>query len=306
MTPWAFVAQSGAEPGGLVYWIDRLARAPISAVVLFAAVCTLVRLAVHPVLMTVQLHKRGPGYWVARFANEVSDALVYAVIVVALLLRPFVVQTFFIPTGSMIDTLLIHDYIVANKFIYRTSEPKRGDIVVFKPPKHGLLPGQGDTDYIKRLVGTPGDVVEIRDNKLYLNGKPQEEPYVTFTYTDLMHGQIGTTPMPKSEWPSVRIPDFKLIDYEGHMIPVLSFGIEVNSESTGTAPVFQVESQESPMAQALRQAPPAKIPKGYFLMMGDNRNGSYDGRSWGLVPRSQIIGRSELIWFPMSRWRVTR
>lgn len=302
----SYLAQSGVEPGGLIYMIDRVARAPLSLIVLFAGLCTLVRLAVHPVLMRTPVHQRGLGFGLARLVNEFSDAVVYAAIVVFMLVRPFGIQTFFIPTGSMIDTLRLQDYIVANKLIYRTQEPKAGDIVVFKPPKVGLLEGQGDTDYIKRLIGVPGDVIEIRDNQLYRNGKPANEPYVTYTYPTSLYGPIGTVPMPKEERDQIRLADFKLVKKGEQYVPVQNYGLEVNSAVTGTAPVYRVESQDGDDAEFLRRAKPAAIPAGYYLMMGDNRNGSYDGRAWGLVPRSSLIGRSEFIWLPVSRMRQTR
>jgi signal peptidase I len=70
------------------------------------------------------------------------------------------------------------------------------------------------------------------------------------------------------------------------------------------APDFQFDDQR--LGMSFKDAPAVKVPKGYYLMMGDNRNGSFDSRGWGLVPRESIIGRSEVIWLPFSRWRLTR
>jgi signal peptidase I len=95
----------------------------------------------------------------------VSFALVFGFV------RPFVMEAFWIPSGSMIPTLEIGDRVLVNKFIYRFTEPKRGDIVVFTSvddPKE---------DLIKRVVGLPGDEIAVRGGKLFLNGKPQKEPY---------------------------------------------------------------------------------------------------------------------------------
>jgi signal peptidase I len=95
----------------------------------------------------------------------VSFALVFGFV------RPFVMEAFWIPSGSMIPTLEIGDRVLVNKFIYRFTEPKRGDIVVFTSvdnPKE---------DLIKRVVGLPGDKIAVRGGKLFLNGKPQKEPY---------------------------------------------------------------------------------------------------------------------------------
>jgi signal peptidase I len=117
--------------------------------------------------------------------REYTEAILVALIL-ALFIRTFVIQAFKIPSGSMLNTLLIGDHILVNKFIYGIKnpfngntwiplkEPERGDVVVFKYP---LNPEQ---DYIKRVVGVEGDKVEIKDKKVYINGEPQKEPYTIF------------------------------------------------------------------------------------------------------------------------------
>ena len=114
--------------------------------------------------------------------REYAEALVIAIIL-ALFIRTFVVQAFKIPSGSMIETLNIGDHILVNKFIYgikipftdevliTISQPKRGDVIVFKYPQ------DESKDFIKRVVGEPGDVVEIRNKQVYVNEKPLDEPY---------------------------------------------------------------------------------------------------------------------------------
>ncbi len=299
---WSLLAQAG-QPQGLVFWIDRVARAPLSKVLIFALICTVVRISVFPFLKRTPIHLRTGVYSWAKIANELCDALVYAGIAVFMLIRPFVIQTFFIPSGSMIDTLRIHDYIVANKFVYRVSEPEHGDIVVFKPPKRALHPGQSDTDFIKRLIGKPGDLIEIKNKKLYRNGSPVDEPYVDYTETSFgMGSEPMSTPLPRERWDEVSIPDFKLVEYKGQVWPVQMQSGLVNV--AGVAKEYQ--TTDVAVMQALQGLPAAKIPAGYYLMMGDNRNGSFDSRGWGLVPRDSIIGRSEFIWLPVARWRATR
>jgi signal peptidase I len=102
--------------------------------------------------------------------RETIEAIVVA-FVLALLIRTFVVQAFKIPSGSMLPTLQIGDHILVNKFIYWFTDPKRKDIIVFKYPR------DKKRDFIKRLVGLPGETVEIKDQKLYINGKLMDEPY---------------------------------------------------------------------------------------------------------------------------------
>jgi signal peptidase I len=117
--------------------------------------------------------------------REYIEAILIALLL-ALFIRTFVVQAFKIPSGSMLNTLLIGDHILVNKFIYGIKDPfsgntwipvkkpGRGDIVVFKYP---LNPSQ---DYIKRVVGTEGDQIEIKNKKVYVNGEPQDDSYAIF------------------------------------------------------------------------------------------------------------------------------
>jgi signal peptidase I len=296
----ALLLAQQAEPSQAVQMMDRVARAPLSTIVIFAAVCTAVRLALWPVMKSTPPHQRTGLFKTARFVNEMADALVYAAVVVFMLVRPFGIQTFFIPSGSMIDTLLVNDMIVANKWVYRTSEPKAGDIVVFRPPQYALNPGQSDTDFIKRLIGVPGDVIEWRDKTLYRNGAKVDEPYVD--YTDGPSGNV----LPAADWPSVPQADFKLVKDGDRLIPLHYVGEFANQPGTifGTVEPFAAKNDEE--ARRWVALPAEPIPAGHYLFMGDNRNGSSDGRFWGLIKREAIIGRSEAVWFPFNRMGRTR
>jgi signal peptidase I len=283
--------------GGFIYWVDKVARTSLSTIVLFAAVLTFVRLALLPLLRNTPKHARGSGFGFARFVNETCDALIYASIVVFMLVRPFGIQTFHIPTGSMLQTLYEKDFIVANKAIYRYTDPKVGDIVVFHPPDTAFGPGEPQTDFIKRCVGVPGDVIEMKDLKLYRNGKPVEEPYVWLhSMQDFDTGAY--LPLPKDQWPALaeNFPDFKLVEVDGRVVPLLYKGTSANYGTFATVPEFR-----DPGDDAWIDLPAAPIPDGYYMFMGDHRNGSSDSRVWGLVPRENIIGRSEFIILPFSR-----
>jgi signal peptidase I len=118
-------------------------------------------------------------------AREYFESIVIAVIL-ALFIRTWVVQAFKIPTGSMEENLLVGDHLLVNKFMFGptawslerallpTEEPGRGDVVVFKYPE------EPDRDFIKRIIGLPGDTIEIRDRRVYVDGAPVDEPYVHF------------------------------------------------------------------------------------------------------------------------------
>jgi signal peptidase I len=269
-------------------FIDHLARTPLSNVIIFVGICTVLRIILAPAIAKIPPFRRGTGYTALRIMNEAIDAIVYAGVFVFLIIRPFCVQAFKIPSGSMLDTLQINDYIVANKAIYRYTDPKDGDIVVFRPPVIACQPDQldadhqVDVDFIKRCIGVPGDIIEIRSGTLYRNGKAVQEPYIR-------------------EKPN---EDFKLVLYNGQYWPLSMSGDKVNDNPQLTAVPFQVVN-DYPKMQQLLALKPAPIPKGFYLFMGDNRNNSFDGRAWGLEPRDDIIGRSEFIWMPISRWRST-
>lgn len=292
-----FLAQS--EPGGVQQTIDKLARTPLSQIIVLVVVCTVLRFGMASFLEKTPKHKRLGSYAVARFFNEFLDAVIYAGVFVFLVVRPFALQTFVIPSESMVKTLLVNDFIVANKAIYRYTTPQHGDIVVFRPPWYACRPEQlgpnheVNADFIKRCVGVPGDKIEVRDGTLYRNGSAMNEPYING----------------KPSW------DFKLVDPKGivennpdntsGIWPLCIQGDQVNTPNTPMiAEPFYVKDQLT--MNKLRDLPAANVPPGYYLFMGDNRPGSFDGRAWGLVPEDEVIGRAEFIWLPLSRVRNLR
>lgn len=305
--------------------IDRLARTPLSQVVIFVVALTVARLLISPVLSKTEPHKRGGFFKSMRLLNEILDAFVYAGVFVFMLIRPFGVQAFLIPSGSMWPTLYVNDFIVANKAIYRYSDPQPGDIVVFRPPVGATqgrpeqvdkATGEVKVDFIKRCIGVPGQVIEIRDNVLYRDGKRVDEPNKAFSEcTD--EPRIGDCQnfrsLTDAEKDDLVKSSFKLVKHNGRLIPFNYTQYDANQRYAygGTnrhapysiADEFVLDEDE---ARAMRELPAEPVPQGYYLMMGDNRNGSFDGRGWGLVPRKDIIGRSEVIWLPFNRIQRTR
>lgn len=301
------LAQSQTE--GFATYFDKVARAPLGLVVAIAGILTGVRLLLWPTLRFTDPDNRFGVYVAARIVSEVLDAAIYAGMVIFMLVRPFAFQTFYIPSGSMIDTLRINDYIVANKWAYRIGDPKVGDIVVFRPPPQALEPGQEDTDFIKRCVGGPGDLVEIKDKKFYRNGDVVAEPYVDYTYPLQANGPV----LPKNLWPEVKQADFKLVAVDGKYVPLQYTRsivnrmplVSTNEDDLLTQCAAEYVPPSPQVAAQWLAQPPATIPPGHYLFMGDNRNGSSDGRSWGLVSRESVIGKCMFIWFPFYRFRAT-
>ncbi|HXH61054.1 MAG TPA: signal peptidase I [Fimbriimonadaceae bacterium] len=293
------IAQSSPDSGA-IYWVDKIARTSLTHILILAAALTVVRLAIAPYIKNTPQHLRTGTYSFAKIANEICDAVIYAAIVVFMIVRPFGIQTFHIPTGSMLQTLQEGDFIIANKLIYRYTDPKHGDIVVFHPPHEAFFKGQEETDFIKRLIGVPGDVIEMKNMVLYRNGKALDEPY---QFYDSDGGRPPFTPLAKDQWHTLQdeTPDFKFVDVDGKTIPLLYKGGVANSPIFNTMPAYQL-----PNASSWIGLPAAKIPDGYYFFMGDHRNGSLDGRMWGLVPRANIIGRSEFVLLPLSGIRKTR
>ena len=294
-----------AQPKGLPEIIDGLARTPLSQVVMFVAVLTVLRVLMAPTLAKTPPHLRTGTYRGLRLANEFLDAIVYAGVFVFMIIRPFGVQAFRIPSGSMWPTLYVNDFVVANKAIYRYSDPKVGDIVVFRPPVEAITnpaegideDGQVKQDFIKRCIGVPGDIVEVREGALYRNGARSADPtkhYSSHPMDQASFEEQSPDAEPRSS--------FKLALYKGRVIPLNYTSDEANNATQGPGyqidPSFIVDQADQ---RALIEAKPVAVPPGYYLMMGDNRNNSFDGRGWGLVKRDRIIGRSELKWLPISR-----
>lgn len=144
-------------------------------------------------------------------------------------IRTFVAEARYIPSGSMLPTLEINDRLIIEKLSYDFGTPQRGNIVVFYPPDQ-----LGTKDaYIKRLMGLPGDVIEVKTGQLYINGEPQTEPYIAAR------------------------PDY--------------------------------------------QYGPVTVPPDAYLVLGDNRNESFDSHYWGFVPQDHLIGRAVFRFWPPDR-----
>jgi signal peptidase I len=207
----------------------------------------------------------------------------FPVILIVFLLRSFVFEPFKIPSGSMIPTLLIGDLILVNKFTYGLKTPvlgtrltegkplQRGDVVVFRFPPH---PSE---NYIKRVVGLPGDEVVYLNKQLAVNGQPAPRTAVSDFFDE------SAFPGPQY----VKQFDEEL-GAKKHRIIIN----EQRSASISDASEFQYKKN----CRYTIEGVACTVPPGHYFMMGDNRDNSLDSRYWGFVPDANIVGRAFLVW----------
>lgn len=200
------------------------------------------------------------------------------------LVQPFVAQAYYIPTGSMENTLPPDDRILTSKLVYKIGNPHRGDVVVFEAPESALrFTGQpAGTIFVKRCIGVPGDVVEIRDRKLLVNGRPVAEPYTRWS-----DGKEALTGRFSYDMKVVGDTVYsRQYDWQGRPGPWGSNG-----------------RVASPAAQdEITAIPPSPVPSQKFLMLGDHRNASADSHYWGFVDRSQIVSKAFAVFWPPKHW----
>ncbi|MCE5238916.1 signal peptidase I [bacterium] len=208
---------------------------------------------------------------------ELIDSALIALLLVFCILRPFVIQAFFIPSASMENTLLINDRILVNKFSYFFREPRHGDIIVFRAPPQA---DPGKKDFIKRVIGVPGDHISVHDGKLWRNGQPVNEPYIRET--------------PLYAWPVVGRDQF-------------ATGV-LADENDGRRWIVDDHGLRVTVGEVI-------VPPRAILVMGDNRNDSNDSHAWTdpdtgasapFVPRENALGKAEVIFYPFPRIRLTR
>ena len=211
----------------------------------------------------------------------------FPVLLVVFLLRSFLAEPFKIPSSSMRPTLEVGDFILVNKFIYGirlpiieqkiipVSNPKHGDVVVFRYP---LNPSQ---DFIKRVIGVGGDVVEYRDKKLTVNGKPwPQKPDDSYSYLEGLRFET----LAKSDESTDGDPSRE------HTI-----GVNVQAQAVYPGNVRPFPGREN--CDYNERGFKCRVPAGHYFMMGDNRDNSDDSRYWGFVPDDHIRGRAFFIWF---------
>ncbi|MBU0951563.1 MAG: signal peptidase I [Elusimicrobia bacterium] len=230
---------------------------------------------------------------VLEWADTIWSAVIFASIIMY-----FIVQAFKIPSGSMHNTLFEGDHLFVNKFIYGVHIPltdgktilplrkvHRGDIIIFKAPDAALSDedkAHGITkDFVKRAIGLPGDIVEIKDKDVYVNGQLQAEPYKI--YQDKDNTEKG---------------------YIKSKIELSRMGLGILSKAD-----YQKLWEEGSFAKfdvVRDNFGPVKVPEGCFFAMGDNRDNSYDSRYWGPIKKKFLKGQALIIYWPLARIRIIK
>lgn len=200
----------------------------------------------------------------------------FPVILVVFFVRSFIVEPFKIPSGSMMPTLLAGDYILVNKFTYglrvpilnntffEINQPKRGDVFVFH------FPPEPSVDYIKRVIGLPGDKIRYQDKRLTINGKLLDVQEVS----DYAYVKPGLNMVTAKQY--------------REQLGDVAHDILIN-EWTGN---YDVDALGSKLADNEE----IEVPAGHYLAMGDNRDDSSDSRVWGFVPEKNLVGKAFFIW----------
>lgn len=226
---------------------------------------------------TIETLMREPG-WVEQCKG------VFPVIAAVLVLRSFLFEPFQIPSGSMMPTLLVGDFILVQKFAYgikeplnnstllETGHPKRGDVVVFKYPEEPTV------DYIKRVVGLPGDRIIYRDKQLFI------QPACAGSQDCPAIAKVEQTFLSSGDFIQGGVPLERYQEQLGNV----SHRILKNPQQPDYVPMY--------FHQPGNEADEWVVPEGHYFAMGDNRDNSKDSRFWGFVPERNLVGKAVFIW----------
>ncbi len=225
----------------------------------------------------------------------------YPVILLVLVLRSFLAEPFQIPSNSMMPTLLTGDFILVNKFIYGIrlpvintkiipiSSPKYGDILVFRYPNYEKNNDKKGLDYIKRVIGIPGDEVIYTNDRLIVNNK--EVKYQNLANYQGVESGAGMTGF-KHKITKLNGVKYQILLHPSHSSKFFAKCTDNIQEQLEKHPYLE----SHPQAQKCSGKFTMIIPKGYYFVMGDNRSRSADSRFWGFVPEEFILGRAFFIW----------
>lgn len=232
----------------------------------------------------------------SRWIIETLDSFAIAIGLVLFVIQPFIMQAFYIPSGSMENTLMGPpkgqttggDRLLVSKLIYRLRDPHFQDVVVFRAPAPALGPGTPDgTDFIKRCIGTPGDVIYVINRKVYRIPKERAAK--------------GDTQGVKVDEPYTKWSDDGYFSYDMKILDGVVYSREYDPD--GTRGIWKAANIPEPDSEqkTISDATPQAVPQGKYLMLGDHRSNSNDSHVWGFVPRENVVGKAIFVFWPPQR-----
>jgi signal peptidase I len=268
----------------------------------------------------------------AKQATEFVESALIAVVLVFLIIRPFIVQAFYIPSGSMEPTLLghdyptrIHDHILVNKFIYRFQEPRHGDIIVFKSPPGVSASGPMSSPsewnrVVGRVISPAGnsgavkvaidrdcreDVKRLRDVFVAAHGDGEVRSIESISENADVIKFLGVDDAVSAESLTGAALKVGEKDFIKRVVGIPGDTIEVKSNK-GVVRNGKLLKEPYIAEIPLYDMKPVKIPKGRLFVMGDNRNNSNDSHAWGTLARDRVIGKSLVRFWPLTRIGIPR
>ena len=318
---------------------QRLADLQISTISIVVIVLTIIRL---------NLIRRNGSF--ARAVVEIADAALFASVLMFMIVLPFIVKSFYIPSGSMRPTLIDDDRILVNKLLYRVRSPHRADVVVFTAPPEALRtaaekpePDGSPTDYIKRLIGLPGDVIEVHAGHVLIgpSASPQVKSHQDIRsalqildndadHVKFLPDGIEVYDHVSRTWAKIDKDQVaEKLGFAGQPITIVPGYVERNGQRIDEPYIAEdpeydlkvydgqslirddrgihIDGQDFDGGnrgfEATRSAP---IPPGDVIVFGDNRNDSNDSSRWGPLSEKRLVGRAFFIFFPLDRVGLIR
>jgi signal peptidase I len=286
----------------LAQWTDKIAGVSFTTILLVLFLVTVLRGSL--------LLSRSP---IARTMAELLDSVLLAITLVFLILRPLVVQSFYIPSGSMHPTLWEGDHILVNKWSYRFKAPQHGDIIVFRAPASAA---PDEKDFIKRLVGLPGDIIEVREGYVVVGESPKERFFTRDalysrlcpdlrSVDELLNGDGLQMPRLRLTTDAIWLDDRRISREEFADIvgrPKASVAIHPGHVVRNGEVLTESYVAEDPQYHMDRM----QVPEGQLFVMGDNRNDSRDSHVWGTFTQDRVIGRADFVFWPLSHAKRLR
>ena len=297
---------------------DQIANLPLPIIIAVIAGATFLRFVFRKV--------DNPA---VRGISDLCDTCAFVLALAFLIIRPFVAQAFYIPTESMVNTLLVNDRLVVDRISYRLGNPKRGDIIVFDAPPTAT--NGKKLDFIKRCVAIEGDTVEVQPPKIMAGDREIDAIAMTGmdwhrVLREILTSQEGSVKFLETGVSIDAGAPMSIADFQTHLKAKIQEYAKVNGPSLTVSMAQQlvdagkdltiipgrtlINGKVAPEIYT-REDPDYVLPmltigKDEVFMLGDNRNFSHDSHMWGALETKRIVGKAQAIWFPLNRIQLLR